>query len=486
MLSGMGVPDLRGGIGTATLYTTVPDAAARESEQVVPVSVVDGVVTTHLIGPRNPKARTDLHTAIRIEIHTSGDGATLHSDGQPKALTLRPGAWSDWLRVRFKSGLLQSTSGLVQFLLVGTDPAFELYASPINFDPEAPLFPISTPWEYATELSREVGPYATMGMIEDHRGLSNERFGETEYLAHCDLVMSEREAMLQYELSRFTEGLLYCLFDTPDRIQHMFWRFREPGHPANAAAEAAGGAGGGAAEFREVIEEHYERCDRAVGMALAAADDSTLVIALSDHGFTSFQRGVHLNGWLHQQGLLVLRDGVSPGEAAGEFFREVDWSRTRAYALGIGGIYLNRAGREAQGIVSPADAAALTDSIATELSGLPDPARGAVAVRSVTRREAVYRGPYAEQSPDLMVNCAAGYRASWTTALGGVPADLLEDNVKRWSGDHIVDPALVPGVLFMNQPFAGESARLVDLAPTILTALGVPVPSVMEGVSLLS
>jgi predicted AlkP superfamily phosphohydrolase/phosphomutase len=195
---------------------------------------------------------------------------------------------------------------------------------------------------------------------------------------------------------------------------------------------------------------------------------------------------VHLNGWLHHPGLLVLRDGVSPGEAAGEFFREVDWSRTRAYALGIGGIYLNRAGREAQGIVPPADAAALADSIATGLSGLPDPARGAVAVRSVTRREAVYRGPYAEQSPDLMVNCAAGYRASWTTALGGVPADLLEDNVKRWSGDHIVDPALVPGVLFMNQSFAGESARLVDLAPTILTALGVPVPSVMEGVSLLS
>lgn len=484
MLSGMGVPDLRGGIGTATLYTSVPDAAPRESEQVVHVAVLDGVIKTHLIGPRNPKAGTDLRSPIRIEVQHDGD-AVVHGDGHSTPLALRPGMWSEWMRVRFKSGLLQSTTGLVQFLLLRTGSVFELYASPVHFDPEAPLYPISAPWEYATELHREVGAFGTMGMIEDHRGLSNERFGEAEYLAQCDLVMRERESMLQYELSRFSEGLLYCLFDTPDRIQHMFWRFREPGHPANAAAEATGGTPGTDPDCAAVIEAHYERCDRTVGMVLDAVDDSTLVIVLSDHGFTSFQRGVHLNSWLHQEGLLSLRDGVSPGAAAGEFFREVDWSRTRAYALGIGGIYLNRAGREAQGIVSPADAPALAATIAAGLTGLPDPERGVVAIRGVVSREAIYSGPFADQSPDLMVNCSAGYRASWTTALGGIPEGLLEDNVKRWSGDHIVDPALVPGVLFMNRAFAGAGARLIDLAPTILTALGVPVPPVMEGSSLL-
>lgn len=484
MLSGMGVPDLRGGIGTATLYTTDPATTPRESEQVVPVSLSAGRFQTHLIGPRNPKAGTDLHAPITVALNPDG-GATLHSDGQPKSLALRTGQWSDWLRVRFKSGLLQSTAGLVQFLLVRTEPQVELYASPINFDPEAPLFPISAPWEYSTELARAVGGYATMGMIEDHRGLSNERFGEAEYLAHCDLVMAEREAMFAFELGRFSEGLLYCLFDTPDRIQHMFWRFREPGHPANAEAVRTGGTPGDDAGCARVIEEHYQRCDRAVGMALEAADPSTLVIVLSDHGFTSFQRGVHLNSWLHQEGLLALNPGATPGEEAGEFFRQVDWSRTRAYALGIGGIYLNRAGREAQGIVPAAEAESLAARIAAGLTGLADPARGATAIRGVATRADLYAGPYADQSPDLMVHCAAGYRASWTTALGGIPGELFEDNIKRWSGDHIVDPALVPGVLFMNRPFAGDAARLQDLAPTILAALGVAVPPVMEGTPLL-
>ena len=485
MLSGMGVPDLRGGIGTATLYSNDPVASPRESEQVVPISLVDGAATTHLIGPRNPKTGGDLHAPLRIELTDGGTSVVLHGEGQPRTMALRPGAWSDWMRVRFKSGLLQSTTGLVQFLLLRTDPVLELYASPVNFDPESPLFPISTPWEYATELSREVGSFATMGMIEDHRGLSNERFGEAEYLAHCDATMREREAMLAHEIGRFKEGLLYCLFDTPDRIQHMFWRFREPDHPANAVAQAAGGTPGDDPDCARVIEEHYQRCDRIVGTVLDAADEATLVIVLSDHGFTSFQRGVHLNGWLQREGYLVLRDGVRPGEEAGEFFRQVDWSRTRAYALGIGGIYLNQAGRESQGIVRPEDAAALGAAIAGGLTGLADPARGTTAIRSVSTREGTYRGAFAGQSPDLMVNCAAGYRASWTTALGGVPGELFEDNIKRWSGDHIVDPALVPGILLMNRPFAGSAARLQDLAPTILTALGVPTPSLMEGTSLL-
>lgn len=484
MLSGMGVPDLRGGIGTATLYTTDPGAAPRESEQVVPIALSGDSFTTHLIGPRNPKSGTDLHAAVSVTLGPDGT-ATLQSDGQPKSLVLPAGEWSDWLRVRFKTGLLQSTAGLVQFLLVRTTPHVELYASPINFDPEAPLFPISAPWEYSTELARAIGGYATMGMVEDHRGLSNERFGEAEYLAHCDLVMAEREAMLAFELGRFSEGLLYCLFDTPDRIQHMFWRFREPGHPANAEAVRTGGAGADDADCGRVIEEHYQRCDRVVGMALEAADPATLVIVLSDHGFTSFQRGVHLNSWLHQEGLLTLKSGAVPGEEAGEFFRQVDWSRTQAYALGIGGIYLNQAGREAQGIVPADEATTLAGRIAAALTGLPDPLRGTVAIRGVATRGDLYSGPYADQSPDLMVHCAAGYRASWTTALGGIPDGLFEDNIKRWSGDHIVDPSLVPGVLFMNRAFSDGSARLLDLAPTILTALGVAVPSVMEGTSLL-
>ena len=118
------------------------------------------------------------------------------------------------------------------------------------------------------------------------------------------------------------------------------------------------------------------------------------------------------------------------------------------------------------------------------MSGLGDPARGQIAIRSVLTREQVYSGPYTAEAPDLLVNFAEGYRVSWATALGGVPAGHFEDNRKKWSGDHLIDPALVPGVLLMNRPFR-DDAGLIDLAPTILAALGLKPTPVMEGGMLL-
>jgi predicted AlkP superfamily phosphohydrolase/phosphomutase len=218
---------------------------------------------------------------------------------------------------------------------------------------------------------------------------------------------------------------------------------------------------------------------------MRSADDRTLVIVASDHGFTSFRRGVGLNAWLHRHGYLALRDGVAPGPGAGEFFAEVDWGRTKAYALGFGGIYLNIKGREASGIVDPGVAEALAGELAERIAGLIDPERGATAVLGARTRASLYSGPFANESPDLVVEFARGYRASWTTALGGIPDSLFEDNTRKWAGDHIVAPELVPGVLFMNRAFAGNGARLVDLAPTILGFHGIPVPGEYEGRSLL-
>ena len=221
-----------------------------------------------------------------------------------------------------------------------------------------------------------------------------------------------------------------------------------------------------------------------VGKALGFADTETLVVALSDHGFGTFRRGVNLNSWLHRNGLLALRRGAEAGEGAGDLLRSVDWGRTRAYALGLGGIYLNLRGREAEGVVAADEADALAASIADALSGLADPLGGETAVRGVKARGEVYRGPYAHESPDLVVNFAAGYRASWGSSMGSVSAEVFEDNVRAWSGDHIVDPALVPGALFMNRPFRGAGAGLADLAPTLLDALGAPKGAAMEGESL--
>jgi len=479
MLSGMGVPDVRGGLGSSTFYTSSGEVRAEESEVVVRVAANgDGRIHTYLPGPRNPKTGNDIVLDLEVEPQPSRGSVVIRSDGEPGALEVKLGAWSDWLRVRFKVGMLQSVRGMVRFHLVRLEPTFELYASPVNFDPDAPLFPISSPWEYAAELRRRVGNYHTTGMVEDHTGLNNRRFDEVAYLAQCADALRERERMMLYELERFDEGFFFCLYDTPDRVQHMFWRFREDGHPANAGEPIR-------AEYRRVIEEEYRRADAVVGRALAFADDNTLFIALSDHGFGSFQRGVHLNTWLHDHGFLALKGGVRPGPDAGDFFRHVDWGRTQAYALGLGSIYLNVRGRERDGIVAPSEAGQVAESIARGLGGLVDEARGAVAIRRVFRREEVYAGAYAAESPDLVVGFARGYRVSWATSLGGMPAGHFEDNTKRWGGDHIVDPTLVPGVLFMNRPFDTEGARLVDLAPTILAALGVPPGPAMEGRSLI-
>ncbi|MBI4516673.1 MAG: alkaline phosphatase family protein [Deltaproteobacteria bacterium] len=473
MLSGMGVPDLRGGLGTATLYTAEEHTPAEENEHIIPVRPDgSGCVRTYIIGPRDPKTRADFRCDITVQVEPAARRVVIRSEGQPKVLGIGEGEWSDWLRVKFKTGLLQSVRGMVRFHLVHCAPVLELYASPVNFDPEAPMFPISSPPDYARELAAQVGTFYTTGMVEDHGGLNNGRFGESAYLDHCNAVLHERERMLTYELDRFSSGLLFCLFDTPDRVQHMFWRFR------NGAAAGAG------AEMARVIEEHYRACDAVVGRALERADDETLFIVLSDHGMNSFQRGVHLNTWLHDQGLLALRSGARAGDP-GDFFHHVDWARTRAYALGLSGIYFNLKGREGQGVVEPGDAAALGASIAKGLAGLQDPAGGSQAIRAVLTRAQVYRGPYAAESPDLLVNFAAGYRVSWATALGGIPAGHFEHNLKKWAGDHIIDPCLVPGVLLMNRGFRGDAARLLDLAPTILAALGVPKGPAMEGVSLL-
>jgi predicted AlkP superfamily phosphohydrolase/phosphomutase len=482
ILSGMGVPDLRGGLGTSTFYTSDEAATPGESESVLKVKAEPGgTIKTCIIGPRNPKTRADFQFDITIHLKPATRSVTLQSEGQPRSLEIREGEWSDWLKVKFKTGMLQSIKAMVRFYLVQASPVFELYASPVNFDPDAPMFPISSPPEYAKEMMRGIGTFYTTGMVEDHGGLNNERFDEDAYLEQCEGVLREREQMMLYELDRLDEGFFFCLFDTPDRVQHMFWRFGEQDHPANHGKPAA--------DLAYVIEEHYRACDQVVGRAMRYADDQTLFVTLSDHGMNSFQRGVHLNTWLHSNGLLSLRDGVRPGEEAGDFFRNVDWDRTKAYAVGLGGIYLNLKGREQRGIVDSGDAEGLKASLVKGLTGLRDACLEKTAIRSIVTREEVYAGPYVDEAPDLLVNFSEGYRVSWTTALGGIPEGHFEDNVKKWGGDHIIDPSLVPGVLFMNRAIGNGGGNggpsLLDMAPTILAALGAPKGPAMEGESLL-
>lgn len=478
MLSGMGVPDIRGGLGTSTFYTSDDNVHPGESEKIVRVEIDNkGVIKTHLIGARNPKTGDDLKFEINVQVNEEAKKVTILSTGQPEAIEVREGQWSDWLKVKFKVGMLQSIRGMVRFHLVQLSPVFELYVSPVNFDPDSPLFPISSPPEYARELAKSVGTFYTTGMVEDHGGLNNERIDEEAYMSQCEDILREREEMMIYELERLKEGFFFCLFDTPDRVQHMFWRFGDEENPASQEPVRP--------EMKRVLEEHYRACDEVVGKAMSYADDQTLIIVMSDHGMNGFRRGVHLNSWLYDNGLLALKNGCKPEAGSGDFFPNVDWSRTKAYALGLSGIYINQKGREAQGIVTESELEMLKASLVKGLVDLGDPLKGRNPIRNVKCREEIYNGAYAQFSPDLVVNFDEGYRVSWSTSLGGIATEQFEDNNKKWAGDHIIDPLLVPGVLFMNKPFEGSNARLLDLAPTILNAFGLPKYEAMEGDSLL-
>jgi predicted AlkP superfamily phosphohydrolase/phosphomutase len=286
---------------------------------------------------------------------------------------------------------------------------------------------------------------------------------EHDFLTQAYSIFEERLNMFTDALEKTRKGVVGCVFDTSDRIQHMFFRQMH--------------AAPGSSEFSGVIEDMYQRMDQVVGDAMRHVDSKTALFVLSDHGFCAFDRGVNLNAWLRENGYLSVA-----GDSDGKYFAGVDWKATRAYALGLGGIYLNLRGREPEGTVSPgAQARELKKELMEKLSNLPDAHSGSVAIRNVYDADSIYSGPYLEKAPDLIIGYQEGYRTAWGAAVGRTSGPVFEQNDKAWSGDHCVDPPLVPGVLFANRTIDANDPGLEDLAPTILRLFGVDPPAWMEG-----
>lgn len=488
LIAGVGVPDLRGSQNKGTFYTQDVGVQARESEQVVTLPMGNDF-KTHVSGPRNTRQSppSDVKAEIRVQVKRESRSLLIETGGAPARIEIKQGAWSDWIRFKFKLSMLQSVTGVARFYVRQLEPHLEFYLSAVNFDPAAPVFPVSSPGTYAKDLAGGIGLFSTLGMAEDHNGLNNGRFDERAYLDQCELVIKERERMMRFELDRFGEGFFFVLYDTPDRVQHMLWRFRDPAHPGFEPDRAK--------EYSTLIEQHYSRCDQLLAPVLEKMDGNTLLIVLSDHGFNTFRRAFDTNTWLYQNGLLALKNGSKPSEESGEAFASVDWSHTYAYAVGLGGLYLNFKGREREGIVAEGtEAEKVRNAIQNGLAGVIDQEAQASAISSVSRREDLYSGPYASNAPDLLVNFRPGFRVSWQSAVGGFANSLIEDNMRKWGGDHIIDPEAVPGILFTNRKLAAPRLSLtlpqggpniIDLAPTILNYLGVPVPKSMEGMNLL-
>jgi predicted AlkP superfamily phosphohydrolase/phosphomutase len=474
LLSAMCVPDLQGSQGTFTYLTSEPDDdQASIGGQRVVVEPDGGAIEAALPGPPNPIRKDGRRVSAPISIELAGDGATLRAGREKVSLTV--GEYTDWVPVAFKLGLGLKMRGICRFRLLSLDP-FRLYVTPINIDPERPILPISHPKTFATFLAKLNGRFATLGLAEDTWALNEGVLDEDAFLEQAWANHAERESMFFDMLARTPKGLVTCVFDGTDRIQHMFMRYLEPDHPANRGKPEAD-------RYKDVIPDTYARMDEMVGRVLDQvdiADPNNFVAVISDHGFESFRRGINLNSWLMERGYLVLEDGR---DASGEWFDGVDWERTRAFALGLGGIFLNVRGREKSGTVEPDEARALARTIADELSGLIDPEIGEVAIRKVYPAGDIFKGPYADQAPDLVVGYSAGWRASWDGVRGIADGTVFDDNTKAWSGDHCIDPELVPGVLIANRDLGGDGDRpeISDMAPTVLDLFGIPAPRYMDG-----
>jgi predicted AlkP superfamily phosphohydrolase/phosphomutase len=495
LLSGLGVPDIRGTMGTfsywATNATGVGDTEMGGKVARIRVDA-SGRVRSVVHGPRNPFASRDAEgripdLTIPIEFQrVRGNPGAVKISLQGRVSTVRQGQWSDWYSIQFTIAPLVSVRGIARFHVLEASPELRVYLSPINFDPRKPPVPISQPPSYSGELARRVGLYKTLGWPEDTWALNEEAIDERVFLEDVNFTFNRQRAVVFDAVKQMDPDLFVTVFQSTDKVQHMMWRLIDPKHPMYNRQLAA--------RYGGSIERIYMRADTLVGQFLRKTKDGrTTVMVVSDHGFSSFRKAVNINTWLVRNGYMTLsrtdpvRDrNLEDLFGRGTFWPNVDWSRTRAYALALGQIYVNLRGREREGIVAPgAEYDALRKELVQKFGALRDPETGEEVVRRVYAREELYRGPYFNEAPDLVVGFERGYRVSWQTSLGGIPPDVFEPNERRWSADHCsVDPSQVPGVLFSSRPLDKNAARIIDLAPTVLTRLGLPVPADMDGTDL--
>lgn len=475
-LSGMGTPDLLGTYGTFTFFTSDPYAYAGQSLSggvVRHVRVQRGVVESDLEGPDNPfrSAKLPVRAGFTLALGDAGGPVRLTLGSEERLLQV--GEWTDWVPVTFPLAPTQSLAGEVRFFLKAVTPFVELYASPVNLDPIDPAMPISTPSSYAAELADATGRFYTQGMPEDTKGLKTGVLSEREFLAQAAIAGEENVRQFRHVLQGFRDGFLFYYFGNVDQVAHMLWRARDPQHPAYDAARDAPNAA--------VVEQLYAGLDRVVSETLDTLGPDDLLVVMSDHGFTSWRRQFSLNSWLRDEGYLTPRDPSRATDAG--YFDNVDWSRTRAYGLGLNGLYLNLKGREKDGQVDPASRDALLDELRRKLLAVVDPATGAPAITKVYRREDVYASRAADAvAPDLVIGYARGTRTSDESALGGLTPAVFADNTTAWTGDHCMDHEAVPGVLLTSRPLRRPATGLQDLAAALVAEFGIATfPQAREG-----
>lgn len=457
MLAGLGTPDIAGGTGSYTVWSS--RVAFPEGDTVFggvqirldPTQV--GPFRTHLPGPVDPTLDRGADgrlqrggAPLEFEILEGCDPPQVAIRLAGRTVTAGVGERTPFMDVPFRLGTWPpiTVRGQVRFEVKEIDPLVVL-ADPVNAYGSSSAFPLTTPPDYAEDLFRRYGPLETVGWAEQTFAL-NDGYQDDEGFVRDLLEDMDRDAgVLLGELARGGS----CVFQ-------VFSAAYVPGRVE---------------ELGEPMLTLYSRVDRIVGDVLDQLDPDDVLVVCSEHGTTSWRWEVALNQWLVEEGYMTPKHGGGADA--------VDWSRTRAYAMGLGQIYLNIRGREGQGIVDPADVPALAREIRAKLLDVRNPFRpDDHPVREVYLLQELYDGPEVHAAAEIQVGFDAGYQVSWQTAfLGGLGREVFEENDLSWSGAHgSTDVSVVEGILLVNRPVPpappGRPYQVCDVAATACAFFG--------------
>jgi len=492
-LAGMGTPDIVGSLGTFSFYTDhrgdwPPVVSGGE---IYEVNIRSNRVDTQLNGPVNTFRRfpskeslglLEKGRAVSVEFENPKMTQDFVVYLDPKAgaakfvvgdqeFILREKEWSDWVHVEFEAiPHLLKVSSAGRFYLKQLSPKFELYVSPLQIDPEDPVMPISHPSNWSKQLSSNLGRFYTHNIPEDTQAFNHGVLTAHEFWDQMIFAYEERSRALDYLLKHQDEDFLFVYFGTVDQGCHMLWHFMDREHPGYVHDDV----------LKDGIAKLYEMLDGRLGRVRESLEKDTVLIVMSDHGFAPFYWEVNLNTWLLEQGYITLKDPAK--QESGEFFSNVDWSRTRAYAAGLNGLYINVKGREKGGAVAAGpEYEALLDELEKALLVMKDPRNGRSPVSLVLRPRRDFKGPEKDKGPDILVGYSRGYRSSSDSPLGSFPKAIFVDNHSPWSGDHCIDYRLVPGILVTNRRITSQTPTLADLTVSLLHEYGIAPGKEMAG-----
>jgi predicted AlkP superfamily phosphohydrolase/phosphomutase len=425
-LPGLGTPDIQGRLGVGCFFSSnldLPEKRGKTPVVHLKNSTMDRFFA-NFFGPLINTKTGPSNAVIPFELLVKDDSAAEIKIGK-QVIKLQLGEWSPIIEFQFKVSLLASVQAISRIILTQVQPYVQFYLLPLQIHPLHPLWRYGTPASFVRHAWQTSGPFLTLGWPQDTTGLEDGCIGDDQFLSLCDSIFNARAHLLNHLLKTFKEGLLASVFDSLDRVQHMFWQSRP-----------------------DVLETWYTRLDQLVGQAISQLaenpDEKSRLLVVSDHGFNNFDYKVQLNRWLAMKGYLVTKQEAPEGD-----LKDVDWSRTQVYAIGLNSLYFNISGREGQGCVPPDYTNSLSDRLCRDLTTWLGPDHQSVVQKAYPKTE-VFKGAFAAGGPDILVGYTPGYRASAETGLGAWKNEPIEFNNDHWHSDHCFDGESVPGVLFYN------------------------------------